>query len=101
MKTSKNAPTKRSQIIDFVRQNGITRRKDIVRFIVDLNYGEGTYDSDTRRFRGYYASGFSGKNSFAAKYMGSKLIPGSLMQGKKEHLIRLGPGHYYAVSHQI
>jgi len=51
--------TMKAHILDFVESRGIAKRKDIVKFIVDFKFGEGTYDKDPTSYRGYYSTNFS------------------------------------------
>ena len=97
-------PTKRSQIIDFVESQGTASFTEIQRFIVDLNYGEGTYDSakhgdrawdqktETRSrkcnpWRGYYCGAFA--NTYGR--------PAMLLSGKKSYLVKDANGRYSTV----
>jgi hypothetical protein len=69
---------KLKRIVQFVISKGVASHSDIIRFAVDQNYGEGTFDSGkvtieewrgyyqkklvTRnRWRGYYSAGFSSR----------------------------------------
>ena len=96
--------TKREQIINFVESKGSATFTEIQRFIVDLNYGEGTYDaakhSDTtwnertqshstkcNPYRGYYSCAFS--DTYGR--------PAMLLSGKKSYLVKGADGKYSAV----
>ena len=61
--------TMKSHVLNFVQSQGSARYTDIIRFIVDRKFGEGTYDNTYDRdrngvqflpqlksYRGYYAS---------------------------------------------
>jgi hypothetical protein len=68
---------KKKRIVQFVISKGVASHNEIVKFAVDQNYGEGTYDSGKglekeynfsirryvdrmkNRWRGYYSAGFS------------------------------------------
>ena len=68
---------KKKRIVQFVISKGVASHNEIIKFVVDQNYGEGTYDSGNRlekvydyssrgyvdrmrnRWRGYYSAGFS------------------------------------------
>jgi hypothetical protein len=68
---------KKKRIVQFVISKGVASHSEIIKFVIDQNYGEGTYDSgnklekvydySTRRnvdrmrnqWRGYYSAGFS------------------------------------------
>ena len=68
---------KKKRIVEFVISKGVASHNEIIKFVVDQNYGEGTYDSGNRlekvydyssrryvdrmrnRWRGYYSAGFS------------------------------------------
>ena len=70
---------KKKRIVQFVISKGVASHTDIIRFAVDQNYGEGTYDSGNtlekvydfsirrnvdrmrNRWRGYYSAGFSSR----------------------------------------
>lgn len=70
---------KKKRIVQFVISKGVASHNEIVKFAVDQNYGEGTYDSGNRlekeynfairryvdrtknRWRGYYSAGFSSR----------------------------------------
>jgi len=70
---------KLKRIVQFVISKGVASHSDIIRFAVDQNYGEGTYDSGNRlekvydfssgrnvdrmrnQWRGYYSAGFSSR----------------------------------------
>jgi len=67
---------KKKRIVQFVISKGAASHNEIIKFVVDQNYGEGTYDSGNRlekeynfsmrryvdrmknRWRGYYSAGF-------------------------------------------
>ena len=99
--------TKREQILQFVESQGTATFTQIQRFIVDLNYGAGTYDKDAKtgfrsvwngkngaesRFRavpanpwrGYYCSSFCGGYSVRRTVDGLKRVwrQPSLLSGK-------------------
>ena len=68
---------KKKRIVEFVISKGVASHSEIIKFVIDQNYGEGTYDSGNRlekvydystrrnvdrmrnRWRGYYSAGFS------------------------------------------
>ncbi len=68
---------KKKRIVQFVISKGVASHNEIIKFAVDQNYGEGTYDSGNEiekaydysihryvdrmrnRWRGYYSAGFS------------------------------------------
>jgi hypothetical protein len=70
---------KKKRIVQFVISKGAASHNEIIKFVVDQNYGEGTYDSGNRlekvydyssrryvdrmknRWRGYYSAGFSAR----------------------------------------
>jgi hypothetical protein len=70
---------KKKRIVQFVISKGVASHSEIIKFVVDQNYGEGTYDSgnklekvydySSRRYvdrmrnqwRGYYSAGFSAR----------------------------------------
>lgn len=70
---------KKKRIVEFVISKGVASHSEIIKFVIDQNYGEGTYDSgnrlekvydySTRRnvdrmrncWRGYYSAGFSAR----------------------------------------
>jgi hypothetical protein len=67
---------KKKRIVEFVISKGVASHSEIIKFVVDQNYGEGAYDSGNRlekeynfsmrryvdrmknRWRGYYSAGF-------------------------------------------
>ena len=87
--------TMKAKVLDFVESKGTARYTDIVRFIVDTKFGEGTYDKSIRYedyykyvmgtptsnaqwvkspnqrkmnyMRGYYSGAFSGPNPYFLK----------------------------------
>jgi hypothetical protein len=60
----------KSRVLNFVQSKGSARHTDIVRFIVDFKFGEGTYDNTydvgwtgftvprRKTYRGHYSSAF-------------------------------------------
>jgi hypothetical protein len=70
---------KKKRIVQFVISKGVASHSEIIKFVVDQNYGEGTYDSGNQlekeydfsirryvdrmknRWRGYYSAGFSAR----------------------------------------
>jgi hypothetical protein len=70
---------KKKRIVEFVISKGVASHSEIIKFVVDQNYGEGTYDSGNQlekeydfsirryvdrmknRWRGYYSAGFSAR----------------------------------------
>jgi hypothetical protein len=70
---------KKKRIVQFVISKGVASHSEIIKFVVDQNYGEGAYDSGNRlekvydfvsrryvdrmknRWRGYYSAGFSAR----------------------------------------
>jgi hypothetical protein len=70
---------KKKRIVEFVISKGVASHNEIIKFVIDQNYGEGTYDSgnklekvydySSRRYvdrmrnqwRGYYSAGFSAR----------------------------------------
>ena len=70
---------KKKRIVQFVISKGAASHNEIIKFVIDQNYGEGTYDScnklekvydySSRRYvdrmrnqwRGYYSAGFSAR----------------------------------------
>jgi hypothetical protein len=70
---------KKKRIVEFVISKGVASHSEIIKFVIDQNYGEGTYDSGNRlekvydystrryvdrmknRWRGYYSAGFSAR----------------------------------------
>jgi hypothetical protein len=70
---------KKKRIVQFVISKGVASHSEIIKFVVDQNYGEGTYDSGNKlekvydyssrryvdrmknRWRGYYSAGFSAR----------------------------------------
>ena len=68
---------KKKRIVEFVISKGVASHNEIIKFVIDQNYGEGTYDSGNKlekvydyssrryvdrmrnRWRGYYSAGFS------------------------------------------
>jgi len=68
---SKAKMTMKSRVLLFVESQGSARHTDIVRFIVDFKFGEGTYDNTyeqdhngvqliprRKSYRGHYSSAF-------------------------------------------
>ncbi len=68
--------TVKEQVLQFVESKGSARFTDIQRFIVDLRYGQGTYDAAAKTpleydpntkanpYRGYFCSAFSGYGAY-------------------------------------
>lgn len=70
---------KKKRIVQFVISKGVASHSEIIKFAVDQNYGEGTYDSGNQlekvydyssrgnvdrmrnQWRGYYSAGFSSR----------------------------------------
>ena len=70
---------KKKRIVEFVISKGVASHNEIIKFAVDQNHGEGTYDSGKvlekeynfsmrryvdrmkNRWRGYYSAGFSSR----------------------------------------
>jgi hypothetical protein len=70
---------KKKRIVQFVISKGVASHNEIIKFVIDQNYGEGTYDSGNKlekvydyssrryvdrmrnRWRGYYSAGFSAR----------------------------------------
>jgi hypothetical protein len=68
---------KKKRIVQFVISKGVASHSEIIKFVIDQNYGEGTYDSGNKlekeynfsmrryvdrmrnQWRGYYSAGFS------------------------------------------
>jgi hypothetical protein len=92
----KGTETKKSKIVNFVKTapNGM-RRKDIIRFVVDMNYDEGTYDKDPYRWRGYYSSAFS-ETVHYNKFLSKHIRAGWLLTGTPR-LVNIGRGLYKAI----
>ena len=103
--------TKKEQILQFVESQGSATFTEIQRFIVDLNYGKGTYDAAAKDgskhvysakegkhilkpanpYRGYYCTAFSG-GCFRTK-AGYQSREGNLVSGP-EFLVRGEDGKY-------
>lgn len=106
--------TKKSQILNWIESQGEVRYTDIIKFIVDLNFGEGTWDNSyeevgvfcyktwknipgkTRRvnaMRGYYSAAF--RKPYVARN-GKTYYPGILWNDTGDGCIaKTESGKYY------
>lgn len=95
----------KERVLRFVEEKGTATFQDIQRFVVDFNYGKGTYDSSfkpeklwngttVRRtpYRGYYCSRFYP----AISYPQCGESCGDFMRGDS-YLVRVARGRYQAV----
>jgi hypothetical protein len=52
--------TLKDRMLDFVQEKGEAKYTEIVEFLVDSRYGEGTYKKNPEQYRGVGSAGFSG-----------------------------------------
>lgn len=67
--------TKREQILQFVESQGTATFTQIQRFIVDLNYGAGTYDKGAKAG---FRSVWNGKNGAESRF---RAVPANVWRG--------------------
>jgi hypothetical protein len=80
--------TMKSRVLNFVESQGSARYTDIIRFVVDHKFGEGTYDVTERdRWTGHFKKPYRG-------YYGTNMLPTGYLRNGRERLVKGADGLY-------
>jgi len=87
--------TMKSQVLNFVESQGTARYTDIIRFIVDTKFGEGTFNSDAGTDLAWGAKGKTVKcNPWRGYYSAAFMKPYRISRGENAGKM-VYPGYFF------